>query len=203
MRPVPTEKNLIPLGRTTGAESRWDNPDRPRCPAVWSQSVQPSFGWSIVEQGDVEFELTAQMRGLLMNEQGQVKLRVAVVQWKPPPRQAGKLERSFRKVLQNEHHLKQGAAAGIPARTQLLDKLFERNVLMGISVSAVFRTRRRSSRKLGLAERSVRRTRLLTKNPIRLSSSLRDRDWRWAIPPRCHLAQAAMQQHIESGETAS
>ena len=65
--------------------------------------------------------------------QGQVELCYAVLYLHRLQAQPGKLQLLHGSVLQDEHHLKQGASAKVPARPQLFDQLFKGQVLVRIS----------------------------------------------------------------------
>ena len=78
-------------------------------------------------------------------------------------------------VLEHEADLEEGVAAEIALGAQLLHEHLERHILVGVRAEADLARARSSSRKVGLPERSVRRTSELTKNPIRCSLSVRVR----------------------------
>ena len=76
-------------------------------------------------------------------------------------------------ILQDKHHLEERITTQVAIGLEFLDQFLEGQVLVRIRAHGGFPHPASNSRKLGLPDRSVRMTRVLTKKPINFSTSAR------------------------------
>ena len=82
------------------------------------------------EQVGVVFKLTIKTVLCLRHRQHQVKLRRSISRFESAQLETRQLELILRRILQDQHHLKQRRVAQAAFRLDLLDQLLERQVLM-------------------------------------------------------------------------
>ncbi len=116
--------------------------------------------------------------------------------------EARQIERGARVVLPREHHLEERRAGrGAAAGPQILDQLLEGQVLVGLGAQRRRRGPGRGARgRLGAPERSTRSASVLTKKPIRSSTSRRPRLADGGADDHIVLARQPGEQRRPGGE---